>query len=92
MYIFASILLAGMFGILSALVLIRADSIWLPALALAGSSGMLIAQVLAFAQLLGFVSEHQSALAVSFLVTWVATFNVLLLIYLRVFAKSQRHT
>lgn len=76
MDITAFILVGLVTGIGSVLLLFRFDGAWLKALSLSGGSSILIAEFLAFAELLNISDENRSVAFVSLLGGWLVSFVI----------------
>lgn len=89
MDIFAFILIGAITGVGSALMILRFDASWLKALSLSGGAGILVAEFLAFAELLNITAENRSTMLVSILLTWLIVFSVVLIVLLQSFKKQE---
>ncbi|MEY8215795.1 MAG: hypothetical protein RPR97_15090 [Colwellia sp.] len=89
MDIFAFVLIGAVTGVGSALMLLRFDGSWLKALSLSGGASILIAEFLAFANLLGVTEENRATMLVSLLASWLVVFGVLLLVLLQSFKRQE---
>ncbi|KJV05041.1 hypothetical protein [Methylocucumis oryzae] len=85
----AFILVGAVTGVGSALMLLRFDANWIKALSLSGGASILIAEFLAFANLLGITEENRSAMLVSLLSSWLVVFSILLIILLQSFKRQE---
>ena len=72
-------------GIGSALMLVRFDEKWLKAISLSGGAAILIAEFLAFAELLSINDDNRSLMLVCLLSSWLITFLIASLILLWLF-------